>query len=351
MADIFDIYNPPKTQLVKGVAGKMMLVHSDSVKCGKTTVGSQMPKPYYLRFEQGANAIDGLPYAPLTSWSDFKKVNKLLCDTKPKEVEIDGKKQSITPRDLYTTIIIDTFDVAIRWCSKFVCAKYGVERLKDGNSGYGLWQEYADEWFGEMNKLMNAGYFIYGISHSELKKVVDGVTGEEYEQLCPKGDKRTIDLIVEAVDFIGYVKSNGVDEKGNIIKSSIYFAETKEYKAGSRLDYMPRYIKEFSAENIQEAIKIAVEKKEKETGSKAITFDEKKEIEKKKKWTHEEILEAIKPYIDALYDDYTEEINDIIVKNIGEGIKISETTSKQIPQLEVMLFELQEIADNNGIMI
>lgn len=351
MADIFDIFNPPKTQVVKGVEGKMMLVHSDGVKCGKTTVGSQMPKPYYLRFEQGANAIDGLPYAPLTSWSDFKKVNKMLCDTKEKEVEINGEKKKITPKDLYTTIIIDTFDVAIRWCAKYVCAKYGVERLKDGNNGYGLWQEYADEWFGEMNKLMNTGYFIYGIAHSELKKVVDGTTGEEYEQMCPKGDKRTIDLIIEAVDFIGYVKNNGVDEKGNIIKSSIYFAETSEYKAGSRFDYMPRYIKEFSAENIQEAIKIAVEKKEQETGSKAITFEEKKKKEAKKTWTHKEILQAIEPYVNTLYDEYSEEVMDIIVRNIGEDIKISETTAKQIPQLEVMLFELQELAKDKGIMM
>ena len=127
MAD-FDIFNPPKTKVVKGVEGKSLLIHSDSVKCGKTTVGSQMPKPYYLRFEQGANAIDGLDYAPLTSWSDFKKVNKQLT----------GAKTVEQARARYTTIIFDTLDIAIKWCSKYVCAKNGVERLNDGNNGYGL---------------------------------------------------------------------------------------------------------------------------------------------------------------------------------------------------------------------
>lgn len=350
MADIFDIFNPPTTKVVKGVEGKMMLVHSDGTKCGKTTVGSQMPKPYYLRFEQGANAIDGLPYAPLESWSDFKKVNKKLTDLKPKEVVINGETKNITPRDIYTTIIIDTFDVAIRWCAKYVCNKYGVERLKEGNNGYGLWQEYADEWFGEMNKLMNAGYFIYGISHSEIKKIVDGVTGEEYEQMCPKGDKRTIDPVVETVDFVGYVKPNGVDENGNVIKSSIYFAETREYKAGSRFDYMPKYIKEFSAQNIQDAIKYAVEMKEKETGNKAVTFSEIKEIESKKVWTHEEIINEIKPYVNALFEKYPDDVSDIVTRNIGD-IKITDTTKKQIPQLEIILFELQEFAKDNNVKI
>ena len=55
--------------------------------------------------------------------------------------------------------------------------------------------------------------------------------------------------------------------------------------------------------------------------------------------------------INTLYDEYSEEVMDIIVRNIGEGIKISETTAKQIPQLEVMLFELQELAKDKGIMI
>jgi len=351
MGDVFDIFNPPVTKVVKGVEGKMMLIHSNSVKCGKTLVGSQMPKPYYLRFEQGANAINGMPYAPLESWSDFKKVNKMLTNLKPREVEIDGEKKMLTPRDLYTSLILDTLDVAIRWCTKYVCSKYGVERLKDGNNGYGLWNEYADEWFGEMQKLMNSGFFIYAISHSEFKTMKDGVTGEEYEQLCPKGDKRTIDLITESVDFIGYVKSNGLSENGDIIKSSVYFAETKEYKAGSRFSYMPKVIKEFSAENIQKAIKYAVEMDEKENGSKAITFDEQKNSERRKEWTHEELISAIEPYCRTLFEECPEEVNDIVSRNLGEDVKIKETTKKQIPQLEVILFELQELSMEKGIMI
>lgn len=351
MAMTFDIFNPPKTKVVKGVEGKMMLVHSNSVKCGKTTVGTQMPKPFYLRFEQGVNFIDDIPFAPLTSWADFKQIVKMLTSTKKEKRIIDGVEKEVCPRDLYDTLIPDTFDVAIRWCESFVCKKYGVEQLKDGNSGYGLWKEYANEWFDTWNPLMNAGYFIYGISHSEIRKIKDGRTGEEVEKYAPKGDKRTIDPIIETVDFIGYVKSNGVDEKGNVIPSSIYFAETDEYLAGSRLDTMPTEIKVFSAENIQNAIKTAIEEKEKQSKSKAITYEEKKESEAKKEWTHKEILDAIKPYMEGMWSKYPEEINDIIEANLGEGIKVSETTKRQIPQLEMVLFDLKNLADDKGIKI
>ena len=352
----FNLGAPPVTHVVKGVEGKMMLIHSDSVKCGKTTVGSQMPKPFYLRFEQGANAIEGLPYAPLTSWADFKKVNKKLCSDKPIQVvDEKGKEKDVLPTELYTTLIIDTFDVAIRWCKDYVTTMYGVRRIKEGNDGFGLWDEYATEWFKEMNKLMNAGYFIYGISHSEPKTIVDGVTSEEYTQMRPKGDKRTIDLIIEAVDFLGYVKSNGVDENGEVVKSSIYFAETKEYLAGTRFTYMPREIKEFSAENIQKAVKHAVEMKEKEDGVKAVNFDSKKKSEEKERvsMSYEELLDKIKPLIAKLwaYEDSRNDIVDVIENYLGTGAQVSQATKKQVPQLELILSDLTDMCKEKGVEV
>lgn len=331
-----------KTKVVGGVAGKMMLVHSNSVKCGKTTVGSQMPKPLYLRLEQGANAIDGLDYIALESWADLKKVSKWLTSKKPQSIEIDGEEVTDVLTNLYTTIIIDTWDVAIRWCTRYVCQKYGVERLKDGNGGFGLWSEYADEWFDVIMPILNAGYFIYSISHSEIRKIKDGRTGEEVEKFAPKGDKRTIDLIIETVDFIGYVKANGVDEHGNVIPSSIYFAETDEYLAGSRFTYMPSEIKVFSAENIQNAIKEAVEKKEAETGNKAITFEEKKAIESRKVWTYEELISECKKFGGIAWKKDKEETQNILDKHLFAGARIDDATKKQMPQLEMILFDLKE---------
>lgn len=331
MAD-FDIFNPQISEVFKGIEGKLMLIHSQERKLGKTFVGTHMPKPFYLRFEAGINAISGVPYAALNSWGDFKKVNRQL--TNPKTLD--------AVREKYTTIIFDTTDVAIKWCEKYVCASQSVDRLNDGNSGYGLWKEYENEWFGEISKLINAGFFVYFIAHSEEKTLTDPVDGTEYSCMCPKGDKRTIDLILDSVDFIGYVKSNGISDDGDIIPSSVYFANTKEFQAGSRFKYMPKKIEVFSAENIQKAIAEAVEKEEQESGIKGTDFKQRKS-EETPTLSYEDILEEIKPYVKKLHKTNPQDVQDIVDKYLGVGIKISECTKKQMPQLEMILFDLQEL--------
>ena len=338
----FDIFNPTVTKVVKGIEGKMILVHSKERKVGKTYQATRMPKPYYLRFEQGVNAIDGLPYAPLTSWSDFKKVNKQL--TNPKTLD--------KAKELYETIIFDTVDVAIKWCEQYVCAMQGVNRLNDGNNGYGLWKEYENEWFREINKLTNAGYTLYFISHSEERTCHDLLTNEEYTQLVPKGDKRTIDVVLDLVDFIGYVKSNGFDEEGNEIPSSIYFTNTKEFQAGSRFTKMPKVVTPFTAENLQKAIIKAVEDEEAETGNKAVTLTEIREIEQsaKKSWDYDELFAEIKRVGAILFKDNRADVEDIMQEVLNqttfEGI-----TKKQMPQLEVLLDEFTSLAEDKGIEI
>lgn len=335
MAD-FNIFDPKISEVVKGVDGKVMVLHSNERKLGKTLQATRFPQPYYLRFEAGINAISGIPYADLESWSDFKKVRKQLTSKKT----LDQAKQ------LYKTLIIDTTDVAIKWCEKYVCAMQGVTRLNDGNGGFGLWKEYENEWFNEINALTNAGYFIIFIAHSEPRKFTDLKTNVEYEQLYPKGDKRTIDLILDLADFIGYVKSNGFDEDGNELLSSVYFGNCKEFLGGSRFKYMASEITPFTAENVQEAMVSAIEQEEKETGRKAITRDEKVQIETKVKYTYEEIMDKIQPLMKELWGTKPESVTEIVEEYLGQGVRVSETTKKQLPQLEMILVDLEELKED-----
>lgn len=334
MANEFDIFQPQISTVAKGIEGKLILIHSNERKLGKTMQACRFPKPFYLRFEQGINAISGLPYAPLTKWSDFKKVRKQLTNSKT----IDQAKE------LYSTIIVDSLDVAIKWCDKYVCGMQGVERLNDGNNGYGLWKEYENEWFNEWSPLINAGYAVVFISHSEARKMKDPKSGDEYEQLYPKGDKRTIDLIIDAVDFIGYVKSNGFDDSGNPQMSSIYFNACPEFLAGSRFKYMPMEITPFTAEGVQEAIKSAIEQEENETGRAAVTYQEKIDTEITE-LTFDEAMKKIKPLYKKLFAQDKELTTNIVEKYLGEGNKISQTTEKQLEQLLMIIDEFEENLD------
>lgn len=339
MADI-DIFNPKVSKVIAGVENKCILLHSEERKLGKTTQACKFPKPYYLRFEQGINAISGVPYADLTNWSDFKKVNRQLTDSKNAE----------KIQEMYHSIIFDTIDVAIKWCEEYVCNTNGIQKLQELPYGQG-YKAYENEWFKEINKLTNAGFTIIFISHSKEREKTDPVTGESYTQMCPVGGSKDIDLILNLVDFIGYVRSNGLDSEGNEIPSSIYFANTRDFQAGSRFKYMPKVISPFTAENVQKAIKEAVEKEEAENGVKAISFSEKKEMEKKDKISFEDLMTKVSEVGEKIVNaGYMEDLVAIVEEELGTGKKVSECKPKQYDAVSVIYDNLcdkwEEIQNN-----
>lgn len=337
MAD-FDIFNPKVSKVIAGIEGKMLLFHSAERKLGKTAQACRMPNVFYLRFEQGINAIDGLPYADLTSWRDFRQVNKQLTDPKT----LDKAKE------LYTTIVFDTVDVAVQWCEDFVCTANGITKLGDLPYGQG-YSLMSKEWFKEINKLTNAGYAVIFIAHSKEKEKIDPITGEKYMQLCPVGGS-SADLILNLVDFIGYIRSNGLDENGNEILSSIYFANTREFQAGSRFKYMPKVIKEFTAENVIAAIKEAVEKEEKETGHKAVSINEHKKEEKKEQIPFDDLMAEIQELGQKLVEaDKMSELTAIVEDVLGTGKKVSQCTEKQYDAVAAIYDELKDKVAELGL--
>ena len=334
----FDILNPKISKVIAGIEGKSLLFHSSERKLGKTAQACRMPKPFYLRFEQGINAINGLPYADLTCWRDFKEVNKQL--TNPKTID--------QVKELYTTIIFDTVDVAVQWCEDYICATNGISKLGDLAYGQG-YSLMSKEWFKEINKLTNAGFAIIFIAHSKEKEKIDPLTGEKYTQLCPIGGSQA-DLILNLVDFIGYIRSNGLDESGNEIMSSIYFANTKEFQAGSRFKYMPKVIKEFTAENLQAAIKEAVEKEEKESGHKGITFEQKKAEEKKENIPFNQLMAEVQELGQKFAGaNKIEELVAIVEDTLGTGKKVSDCTAKQYDAVAVIYDNLKDKAEELGL--
>ena len=338
MENNFDIFNPKISKVIAGIEGKCILIHSQERKLGKTAQACRMPKPFYLRFEQGINAINGLAYADLTCWRDFKKVNKQL--TNPKTLD--------KARETYSTIIFDTVDVAVQWCEDFVCTTNDITKLGDLPYGQG-YSIMSKEWFKEINKLTNAGYTIIFIAHSKEKEKIDPITGESYTQLCPVGGSQA-DLILNLVDLIGYVRSNGIDEEGNEIMSSIYFANTKEFQAGSRFKYLPKVINPYTAEGLQEAIKEAVEKEEKENGTKAISFDEHTKEEKVERVPFANMMDKIQELGSKIAESGNmNKLTDIVESTLGKGKKVSECTEKQYDAVAVILDELEDVVEELGI--
>lgn len=327
-----DIFNPVVSTVSHDMAGKTILVYGSN-RTGKTKQLTRLPKPYYLAFEKGLNGIAGIPFAPIQKWSDFVKINKQLTNVKTLE----------QAKSMYRTIVFDTVQAAALMCEDFICQMYEVNRIKDGNKGYGLFKEYATEFAKQINLLTSCGYTVAFISHEGTRTFQDE-KGEDYDKIYPAGDKRSIDPICDLVDIIGFVSVNGVDENGKEIKSSLYTVNTKEYHAGTRFDYFPGYIEEFTAENLQKAIAEAVKQQEEFEGIKTVDFKTQSSQYENKELTFEELQEKIKSIAIKLNDvDRMEEYKEIVENNLGVGKLVSGATKKQQQQLELILNALETL--------
>jgi hypothetical protein len=320
----FDIFNPQVSVVAKGLEGKVITVYGSN-NLGKTKQATRMAKPFYLGFEKGIRAISGIPFLPINNWRDFKKINKQLTDPKT----LDKAKE------LYQTIIFDEVYTSALYCQDFLCKKHGVETIGEGNGGFGLWKEYETEFWAEIDKLLGTGYTLVFISHQEETKEGKAI---------PKGDKRSIKPIIDNSDIVVYLTSNGVDEDRNVIKSSAWFAETDEFFARSRFDYIDTYLPEFTAENLEKVIATAIERQEEAEGIKAVSYTEQNERFKSDALNYDDLMEQIKEVGSQLAEeDKLEDLQDVVEKHLGVGKKVTECKKSQVQIMALILDDLKEL--------
>lgn len=323
----FDIFNPQVSVVAKGLEGKVITIYGSN-NLGKTKQATRMQKPFYLGFEKGIRAISGIPFLPINNWRDFKKINKQLTD--PKTLE--------KAKEMYQTIIFDEVYTSALYCQDFLCKKHGVEAIGEGNNGYGLWKEYESEFWTEIDKLLGTGYTLIFISHQEETKEGKAI---------PKGDKRSIKPIIDNSDIVVYLTSNGVDEDKNVIKSSAWFAETDEFFARSRFDYIDTYLETFTSENLEKAIADAIERQEKAEGIKAVSYDVQKESYKSEELDYDQLMAEIKKVGGALAkQDQLEELQEVVEKHLGVGKKVTDCKKSQVQIMSIILDDLKELLES-----
>jgi hypothetical protein len=330
---MFDIFNPQISVVSHDMDGKTILVYGDN-RLGKTKQATRLKKPFYFPFENGLNGIAGVPFLPIQKWSDFVKINKSLTN----------QSTLAKAKENYQTLIFDTLEAAYMKCEDYICAQYGVMRVKDGNQGYGLWREVGSEFWKQINLLTSAGYTVYFIAHETEREITDAITGETYVKKYPRGDKRAVDPICDLVDIIAYLKPNGIDENGKEIPSSAYFTNTLEYKAGSRFDYLAEWIEEFTAENLESAIYEAVQKQQEIEGIKTVSFKTQQETTTVEERPFEDIVNDIKKIASNLNKaGRMEEYQEVVNNYLGQDGKVKEAHKGQIQQLELILNDLQNL--------
>ena len=293
----------------------------------------------------GLNGIDGVPYQPVTRWSDFKTiVQQFTGNTKDKA------------KELYSTIIVDEVYASSIYCQDYVCSTYGDGALTmaDGDSRHNLYQLYEKEYFRQINLLVSAGYTVVFIAHEQ----VDSQT----KYITPKGDKRCMNPIIDKCDYVVYLKSNGVDSKGNVIKSSGYLAQTKDFFARARIEYTPTFLPEFTAESLAAAIQEGIDKKRELENATVTTFSEQQKLNTVERLDFNEIMKEFQSLIanipgsnDNTYmtedgqkfkNYYAPKIVQITEKYLGKGKRVSQCNENQVEALSLIVMELKEFLNS-----
>ena len=301
-------------------------------KSGKTTIASKFPNSLLLAFEKGYNALAGIMAQPINSWAEFIKVTRQLKDDQVKEK--------------FSTIIIDTADIAYSYCEKYICSNNGANTIADipFGKGYALVGNEFDE---KLRSIVQMGYGIVLISHA-TDKVFKDESGVEYNKIVPTLDKRANNIVSRMTDIIGYSRAV-TDDKGEN-KTMLFMRGTQRYEAGSRFKYTPDYI-EFSYDNLVNAIADAINKQAEEDGDKFFTDDkENSNLDTSTNFDFDALMEEFKELITKFEKDeekmetyYAPRITQIIDKILGKGKKVNEMSREQAEQLSLIIDDLKAL--------
>lgn len=327
-----DIFNPQESVIAKGLEGKAIMIYGGN-NVGKTYVATRMSKPYVILTESGLNAQSGVKYNRINKWSEF--LSAIDQFTSPKTVE--------KAREMYDTIVIDEVYAASLLCQDFVIETYGDGALTLGDSEgkINLYQQYERNFFKAINKLLSCDYTVVFIGHATEKK--DG-------QIYPKGDKRCLNPIIDNCDFVLYVHSNGVDENGNLIRSSAYLTETKEYFARSRFEHCPPCIEEFSAENLEAAVVEAIEKDELINHSVVTTYQEQKTKNTGEVVDFDLTLQEVKNVGKAIAKaGFSDAVTEVVEGILGVGKRVVDCSKRQVDALVLILTSLKAKGEELGV--
>lgn len=305
-----------------------------AAKTGKTTIATQFPDALLLAFEKGYNALPGVMAKPLNSWSEFKKV---LSELRDPEVQ-----------KTFQTVIIDTADIAYNLCEKYICNRESTATQiyeTIGDIPYGKGYKMAQAEFDEsIRKILQMDYGLVLISH-DIEKTFKTETGEEITKFVPTIDARGKLVCERTCDIIGYAR--GIeDEDGK--RTILFMRGTPRFDAGSRFKYTPDHI-EFTYDNLVNAIANAIDKEANERGMKYVTdtsIDKKELYADEKEYDFPILMKTFQELVgDLMTKDQSiaPKITKIVETHLGKGKKVSDCTSEQAAQLDLIIFDLKKL--------
>ena len=326
---MIDLLNLEPTKISTELKGKYILIYGRP-KIGKTTLASEFPKNLLLAFEPGYNALNNKMVQPITKWAEFLTVINQL-----------GRPEV---QEKFSTITIDTADIAWDYCEKYICAsnpKDTGEIPKNlgeipWGKGFDLCKKAYDDAF---RKIATLGYGLVFISHEQIKNVKTE-KGEEYQKIMPTLPDRPKLIVNRLVDIIAYLRESLEDGK-----RYIYTRGNEKFEAGSRFPLLEPKI-EMSYHNLVEKLYEAIEKQASDDNTELSQTNSNAAFFKDNRKFKDVIAEAkaiFQKLIEKDRDKYAVEMNNIILKIFNKPIKLSEATPDQQELVELVIEEWKNL--------
>lgn len=338
-----DILKIKPHQVSRDLRGYSVFFYGEP-KSGKTTTASKFPNSLLLAFEKGYNTLAGVMAQPINNWSEFKQVLRQLKTDEAKEA--------------YSTIIVDTADIAYDYATKYICdnakrsdGAFGVDNIADipFGKGYSLVAQEFDEC---LRSIVQMNYGLVLISHATDKTFKDE-NSSEYNKIVPTLDKRATNIVSRMTDIIGYSRAV-TDDKG-VESVKLFMRGTQRYMAGSRFKYTPDYI-DFNYDNLVKAIADAIDKQAATEGEEYFTNESKNLYEDTtKELNFDDLMEEFQTIVSNLMSSTDEEefqkywqprLTETIEKYLGKGNKISNCNRTQVEAVSLIVSDLEELVKN-----
>ena len=289
---------------------------------GKTTFGSETPKPLLLAFEKGYNAIPGIIAQDITSWGELKQV---IRDLKKPEV-----------KEMFSTIIIDTVDIASQLCEKYLCNQLGIENIGDGGWATNGWAKVKREWEQTFRAVTMEGYALVFISHSKDKTFTrkDNTT---YNQIVPSCSTAYNEIIKNMSDIMGYIEVEHGERK-LILRSNDESVDCK-----CRFKYIEPEIT-FGYQNLVDALNRAIDAEANATDNKFVT-DERSTFTSATTYDYDILKAEFNELVSAIMtknQSNAPKITAIVDKYLGKNKKVAEAIPEQAELIHLINIELKE---------
>ena len=290
---------------------------------GKTTFGASCKKPLLLAFELGYKALPGVMAQPVQTWGE---VRQILRELKKPEV-----------KNTFSTIVVDTVDIAAQLCEKYICNQLGIENIGDGGWATNGWSKAKKEWEQMWRAFTMEGYAVVFISHAK-DKVFKRKDGTEYNQIVPSCPTAYEETIKNMVDIMGYINIENGHRK-LILRSANDSVDCK-----SRFKMIESEIN-FGYDELVKALNDAIDKEASLTNGNFVT-DKEFVAPTVTNYDYDSLMNEFQTLVGSLMEKNSAtngpKVTQIIERYLGKGKKISETTRDQAEFIYLIVNEIKE---------